>query len=82
MATLFISKDENLITDNLLYIYIIQEIFSLFAYADPSKGRMAYLMDISNRETLATKLNSIMLGMIFFFFFFLSGVLKYNKNIK
>ncbi|KAI7860177.1 hypothetical protein BDC45DRAFT_493801 [Circinella umbellata] len=41
----------------------LKEIFSLFAYADPSKGRMSYLMDISNRETLATKLNSVMLAL-------------------
>ncbi|KAI9489369.1 hypothetical protein BDB00DRAFT_843484 [Zychaea mexicana] len=39
----------------------LREIFSLLAYSNPSAGRMAYLVDISKREQLATKLNSVML---------------------
>ncbi|KAI8141164.1 concanavalin A-like lectin/glucanase domain-containing protein [Fennellomyces sp. T-0311] len=39
----------------------LKEIFSLLAYSDPSSGRMAYLLDTSKREELATKINSVML---------------------
>ncbi|KAI7891797.1 concanavalin A-like lectin/glucanase domain-containing protein [Mucor mucedo] len=38
------------------------EIFSLLAYRDPDNSPVAYLMDISRRDALATEVNAAILG--------------------
>ncbi|KAI7874237.1 SPRY-domain-containing protein [Lichtheimia hyalospora FSU 10163] len=39
----------------------LKEVFSLFAYSDPTTSPMAYLMDDSGRQELANRLNAAML---------------------
>lgn len=41
---------------------LLQDVFSLLAYADPTTSPVAYLLDPSQREPVTSALNSAILG--------------------
>ena len=62
LQTLFGQLNEGGSSPNPCLQTLLQDVFSLLAYTDPSTSPVAYLLDPAQRESVTSALNSAILG--------------------
>lgn len=62
LQTLFGQLNEGGSSPNPCLQTLLQDVFSLLAYTDPTTSPVAYLLDPAQRESVTSALNSAILG--------------------